>query len=352
MSSPSWVRQLFLDPASRRHGLQLASAILIAYLVSWVAGLPEHLWAVMSVLIVMRPDGASTFDASLNRMGGTLLGALCGLLGVGLEHSGANELFTTLAIVGVLGYASAIFPGLRSLPITALIVVSSAALIEHSALQVALLRVVQIIIGLGVAILISAMTSKHRAADRLNRGCAKLLRGVALRLSQMDNRAKRTEVQAEVSARALRQALDRLTDLATGADRVATMSRRTSAANDGQYHRRIARLTGRIVQDVAVFNRIAPIDSPEKDGPLGHEAATIASAALVKTAGVLEGAAESDLGGLRRLARSHVIESRGETPNATRVPLLAAPLHLLLEDLQRLCHVLRNASKGVPQRHP
>ena len=39
-----------------RHGVQLALAVLAAYAISASFGLPESLWAVMSALIVVRPN--------------------------------------------------------------------------------------------------------------------------------------------------------------------------------------------------------------------------------------------------------------------------------------------------------
>ncbi len=75
-----------MDAEKRHHGLQLAAAVVLAYFVSMVVGLPEHFWAVMSTLIVMRPNSASTFDAGWDRARGTLIGVLGGLLGVYLQH--------------------------------------------------------------------------------------------------------------------------------------------------------------------------------------------------------------------------------------------------------------------------
>src|SRR4051812_4468696 len=113
-----------MNAEKRHHGLQLAVAVVLAYCVSSLAGLPEHFWAVMSTLIVMRPNSASTFDAGWDRAKGTLIGVTGGLLGVYLQHMGGHALATTLTVVVLLSFASAASPGLRSAPVAALIILA------------------------------------------------------------------------------------------------------------------------------------------------------------------------------------------------------------------------------------
>ena len=149
------------DRARVHHGLQLAAAIVAAYGISALLRLPESFWAVMSTLIVMRPSASATLDASRDRIAGTLAGAACGLFGVFLCHLGANALVLTLAIVAVLAFASATVPALRSAAVAVLIVMAAGDLPGHPALQTALLRVAQIVVGVGVATAI-AIVSAHK----------------------------------------------------------------------------------------------------------------------------------------------------------------------------------------------
>ncbi|HEY2256680.1 MAG TPA: FUSC family protein, partial [Variovorax sp.] len=155
--------RLSFDAEKRHHGAQLAAAVLLAYLVSALLRLPEHLWAVMSTLIVMRPNTGGTWEAGLNRACGTMIGALGGLAGVWLEHHGVPALATLLAIVAGLSFASAANAALRSAPVAALIILGAGDLPGHSALQVAALRVGQILIGVTVAMGIALASSRHRA---------------------------------------------------------------------------------------------------------------------------------------------------------------------------------------------
>src|ERR1700709_1050978 len=118
-----------------RHGLQLAAAVVISYLASAAFGLPEGFWAVMSTLIVVRPDTGATIGAGWDRVRGTGLGPRCGWLGVWMRHLGIGVPEATLTIVALLAFASAGVPILRSAPITALIILSSGGIAGHSAVQ-------------------------------------------------------------------------------------------------------------------------------------------------------------------------------------------------------------------------
>ena len=194
----SSARRLLLDPENRDNGLQMAATVVLAYAVSLVAGLPEPFWAVMGALIVVRPNLASTFDAGLTRMYSTLFGAACGLLGVWLGYLGANQLAATLAIVAALAYVSAVLPVLRGAPVAALIVLSAAGPVGHVALEVAFLRVLQIVIGIGVAIAVSKASAGYRATDRFHAGCARILRGAGQRLERTDTVTSTTSLARPV----------------------------------------------------------------------------------------------------------------------------------------------------------
>ena len=94
-----------------RHGVQLALAVLAAYAVSASFGLPESLWAVMSALIVVRPNTGTTLSAGWTRLAGTLFGTLAGIAGVWLRHHGASLPVVTLSVVAGLAFASAVVFG-------------------------------------------------------------------------------------------------------------------------------------------------------------------------------------------------------------------------------------------------
>ncbi|MDM0073824.1 FUSC family protein [Variovorax sp. J2P1-59] len=312
------MRRFLMDEEKRHHGMQMACAIVLAYVASRLVGLPEQFWAVMSTLIVMRPSSGGTFDAGWDRARATVVGVLGGLLGVWLQQIGVNVIASTLAIVALLSFASAASPALRSAPIAALIILAAGKLAGHSALQVAVLRVVQMAIGIGVAMGVALASSRYRAPDRFCKGCATLLQRMARQLQLSGARGQTSEADAERAAAALRNALDRLSMLAGSADRELRLFRRKGPAANERVHQRLAGLVRRVVQDTSVLNRVLR----EQPAP---DIAKAASSALLAVANALTGQAQPDLDELQAISASAQVD-----------PLLAGPLHLLLDDLQRL----------------
>jgi len=314
-----------------RAGAQLAAAVALSWGVAVAMRLPESFWAVMSVLIVMRPSAGATLDAGWERVRGTAAGALCGLAGVYLQHLGAPVLATTLATVMLLAFAGAALPGLRSAPVAALIILSASAIPGHSPLQVALLRMVQIGVGVGVALAVSVIASEYRAGPRFDAGCAALLRGMARRLAALGSGGAAglpAESEAERANAAARAALARLAVLAGGADLEARWWRRGAAVPAAQSCRSKARLAARIFQDAAMLERM--LRRASSGDPAWQDTARAAAAALAAMADALEGQGTPDLAKLAQVAGRH------EVPGTSPALLLVAPACLLLEDLQRM----------------
>jgi uncharacterized membrane protein YgaE (UPF0421/DUF939 family) len=308
-----------------RPGVQLAGAVALAWGVSVALHLPESFWSVMSVLIVMRPSAGSTLDAGWDRVRGTAAGALCGLAGVYLQHHGVNALAATLAIVMLLAFASAAVPGMRSAPVAALIILSAGGIPGHSALQVAMLRMAQIGIGVGVALAVSTFMSEYHAGARFDEGCAALLRGIARRMAAAQRPAP---AEAERTNAATRASLGRLALLAGSADLEARWWRRGVATGGARTYRNKARLAARIFQDAVVLDRVLRQAKDMQADPFWHEATHAASAAVMAAADAVAGKGAPDLAEFARLA-----EAGAAAPSRA---LLAAPLCLLLDDLRGL----------------
>ena len=330
------------NPATLQHGLQLAAAVLIGYLLAMAAGLPERFWVVITTLIVMRPDSGSTLAAGRERLYGTLVGVLCGLAGEYFKHLGANSLIVTLAFVSLLAFFSAAAPMLRGAAVAALIILGAGDLPGYSALHVALLRLAQIGIGVAVSLAIARLSSRYRAGTRLNAGCAALLRRLAAQLQASGQRAPPGEAQVEAASAALRDALAALATLAGGADTQSRLFLGSSAALGARHYRRIVALTGRIAQDAATLNRMLQILREHQDEPLALEAAAAASGALASVAALLAASGQPDLGALRELAA----RCCAAPVNAGAV-MLAAPLRLLRDDLQQLGASVEGSDEAV-----
>ena len=342
MSRAAWLTRglvaVGLPVQTLRQGVQLAITVLLGYGLAAALGLPERFWVVITVLIVMRSDAGSAIDAGWDRVRGTAIGALAGLLGVYLHHAGSNGTAVTLAIVSVLAFGSAALPMLRSSAVAALIVLAAGEIAGHSPLQVALLRVVQIGIGVFVSVAVAQATSQYSTRGRLLAGCATVLRRLALQLQTRGLRTPATEAQAEASALAMRTALQNLATLAVSADRKFPWSRsKTANPLHDRHHRRIAALTARVVQDAVVLNRGLDLVRASHAGAGERAAIEAASAALSSVANALAVTGPASLQALQQLARNCEAGEVGEVDGAAGNRLLAAPLRLLLDDLQQLC---------------
>ena len=71
-----------------RHALRLAVVASIGEVVAQASGLPHGYWIVLTILIVLRPDYASTIYRGVQRACGTVIGAGLGLATALLLHVG------------------------------------------------------------------------------------------------------------------------------------------------------------------------------------------------------------------------------------------------------------------------
>jgi len=278
-----------------RHGWQLLAAVAVSYGVSNMLGLPESLWAVMSALIVVRPTTGASLGVGWDRVWGTALGAGFALAGVWLHHIGVATPMATLAIVGALAFGSATLPALRSAPITALIVLGGGGMAGHTALQLALLRVLEISVGVATGLAISLLGVLSRAAGRFDAACAAILRQLARNAGVSLGPEPETPVDREAASTAARAALRDLAVLADAADREDRWFR---SARAGEHrHRQAARLMARTSHDAGLFGRLA---APAVDDAAHAELANAVATALASTADALEGRGEQQLGLLRQ----------------------------------------------------
>lgn len=292
------------------HGAQLAVAVIAAYAVSSALHLPESLWAVMSALIVVRPNAGASVGAGGARLGGTVLGTLCGVGGVWLRQHGVDAAPATLLIVAALAFASATLPLIASAPVAALIILSSGSMPGHSALQVAWLRGAEVGIGVLVGLGVSLLLRAARAGARFTGACADLLEAFARPLDE--------EADA-VPDSTVRSRLRELAVIAVQADRErAWIARLRRRPVERDAHVQLARMVSRVHQDSAVIARLLPGLQPDAAAP----AAAIAQA--------LRGAAQA----LRTRATPDLSMLASPRPAAR----IAGPVGLLAHDLRALAH--------------
>jgi hypothetical protein len=156
----------------RRLLIHAAKTALAAALCWWLAlrfGLHDGYWGSISAIIVLQSNVGSTVNASRDRLLGTLIGAL---LGFSFSMFGAlpwNYILAVLAAVlicGLLGLRSS--SRLAGVTITIVMLVQSTG--SHQA--IALDRVVEVLLGIVVALAVTTLVLPDRARLRLRDGLA------------------------------------------------------------------------------------------------------------------------------------------------------------------------------------
>ena len=88
-----------------RHALRLAVVAAIGEIVAQASGLPHGYWIVLTILIVLRPDYASTIYRGVQRAAGTVIGAGLGLATALLLHAGTAVLAAAAGVTMTIAYA-------------------------------------------------------------------------------------------------------------------------------------------------------------------------------------------------------------------------------------------------------
>jgi uncharacterized membrane protein YccC len=88
-----------------RHALRLALVAAIGEIVAQASGLPRAYWIVLTILIVLRPDYASTIYRGVQRAGGTVIGGGVGLATALLLHAGTAVLVAAIGVTMTVAYA-------------------------------------------------------------------------------------------------------------------------------------------------------------------------------------------------------------------------------------------------------
>ncbi len=151
-------------PAQLGHAARILLACALAYGTSWLLGLPEGYWSLITVVIVTQPDLPGTVAASRNRFIGTLIGAAVGALAIVGRLHGLPAL--PLYVVGMvpLVLLTAAWQTLRLSCITLTIVVLAPA--GGPTFTLPMQRVAEILIGTLAALLVSFVRAPRRATTQ------------------------------------------------------------------------------------------------------------------------------------------------------------------------------------------
>ena len=162
----------FLTWERRRLLIHASKTALAAALCWWIAmlfGLHDGYWGAISAIIVLQSNFGATISASRDRILGTLIGALLGFSFTEFGVLPWNYILAVLAAVIICGLL-----GLRSSSRLAGVTITIVMLVQRggSHWTVALDRVLEVFLGIVVAVLISTLVFPDRARLRLRDGLA------------------------------------------------------------------------------------------------------------------------------------------------------------------------------------
>ena len=151
------------------HAAKTALAAALCWWIAMLVGLPDGYWGAISAIIVLQSNFGATISASRDRIFGTLIGTV---LGFSFTLVGAlpwNYILAVLAAVIVCGLL-----GLRGSSRLAGVTITIVMLVQTgSHWTLALDRVMEVFLGILVAVAISTLVFPDRARLRLRDGLAK-----------------------------------------------------------------------------------------------------------------------------------------------------------------------------------
>jgi uncharacterized membrane protein YccC len=299
--------------SAKRPELTLAIRITVAaglaFAIVRLVGLSQSSWAVITAVIVMQTSLGGSVKAAMDRMAGTLVGAVWGaLISVLVPHHGNSDTFFAILIaVAPTALCAALRPSFRVAPITALIVLipSGAALTPYA---FALERVAEIAVGIGAGMVVALVVLPARAHGVLAGAAAKvidlnaeLLAALIAGLMEGQGRPDVAGIHARIRA-GLRQ-------VDTAAEEAAR-ERKAHLSNTPDVEP-VARALSRVRHDLVIIARVCVRALPESVAPtlssplLALQDVTIALLRKIAEA-LRQGAAAPDLAGFEASLAAYV----------------------------------------------
>jgi uncharacterized membrane protein YccC len=244
--------------------LWLAARMLIsataAYTLAHAFGLPQGYWAVLTTIIVTQTSVGGSLKAAIDRLIGSVFGALVGAVAALLLPSHAPLVVgaTLIAALTPLAMLTAFYPTYRVAPVTAIIVLMSTGAATFGPLGYALDRVLEITLGSVVGVVVSTLIAPARAYVQLRGAAAETARLLAQIMTALAQAIGTGPAQLAPLPTQVQAALNRL---ATAADEAAQerRSRLSTHADPEPLFRTLRRLQ----QDILALNRLFNTQWPD-----------------------------------------------------------------------------------------
>jgi len=244
--------------------LWLAARMLIsataAYALAQAFGLPQGYWAVLTTIIVTQTSVGGSLKAAIDRLIGSVCGALVGAVAALLlpSHTPLVVGATLIAALTPLAVLTAFYPNFRVAPITAIIVLMSTGAATLGPFGYALDRVLEITLGAVVGVVVSTLIAPARAYVQLRGAAAETARLLAQIMTALVPAIGAGPAQLDTLPTQVQAALNRL---ATAADEAARerRSRLSTHADPEPLFRTLRRLQ----QDILALNRLFNTQWPD-----------------------------------------------------------------------------------------
>jgi uncharacterized membrane protein YccC len=157
--------------------LRTTFAGLITFTLTHLLELPHSYWAVLTSVIIMQESVGGSLKATLDRMLGTVAGAIWGVsVTLAIPHRDTLTLGLTLAVaLAPLALLAALKPNYRVAPVTAIIVLLTTAGVQIAPMHYAVDRVLEIGLGCLVGFAISLLVLPVRAHGLLAEAAAEVI---------------------------------------------------------------------------------------------------------------------------------------------------------------------------------
>ena len=240
----SILRLLRSHTSELRLAVRVTTAAVLAFALAKLLGFAHGYWAVITSIIVMQTSVGGSLKAAIDRLLGTMAGALYGAaIALLVPHATTTGLAAAMAIaIGPLALLAAVRANFKAAPITAFIVLVPMSGQEVAPLMFALDRILEIAIGSVVGVVTALLILPARAHQLLVRIAAKtadlngdlmveLFEGVSSDAGRPGLRARHAAIrkalaQAETAAEeALRERKSYLTDSPDPEPLVRTLNR-------------------------------------------------------------------------------------------------------------------------------
>ena len=247
--------------------MRVAVAGAASFAAAGAVGLAQGYWAVFTSVIVMQASVGGSLQATIDRMIGTIGGAVIGaIVAVALPSGDAFAQGAAVAIALLpLAFVAAIDPRFRVAPVTAVIVLLSPTGQSLSPFLFTVDRVIEIAVGSVVALAVSLLVLPARAHGLLAETTGKLLSLLADFLGLLIGGLSASPDPSEVRRLqvATRRTLNRMEAIADEARR-----ERTSFLTDDPDPDPIVRTSHRVRNDLIMLARaaITPLPGELTDG--------------------------------------------------------------------------------------